>query len=109
MTVKTYTYADQTTGEFTGARWVGPEEWRSLNERPGLVMVEGEHDAAPPSPAMAAEAKRLERNALLLESDWTQLQDVPAGTASVWAAYRQVLRDLPSDPAWPNVAFPEKP
>jgi hypothetical protein len=49
------------------------------------------------------------RNERLVESDWSQLADAPVDRA-VWAAYRQALRDLPSntvDPARPN--WPEKP
>ena len=39
---------------------------------------------------------RQKRNRLLAESDWTQLSDSPLDedTRSVWAAYRQDLRDL---------------
>ena len=35
------------------------------------------------------------RNRLLLESDWTQLEDVPVTTKSKYKEYRQELRDLP--------------
>jgi len=39
---------------------------------------------------------RQKRNRLLAESDWTQLSDSPLDedTRSVWATYRQDLRDL---------------
>ena len=41
---------------------------------------------------------RAHRDALLRESDWTQIADAALGdhTAEEWAAYRQELRDLPS-------------
>jgi len=48
------------------------------------------------------------RNVLLAGSDWTQLPDAPANKTA-WAEYRQQLRDLPNDPAWPNVEFPDPP
>ena len=48
------------------------------------------------------------RNNRLLASDWTQLPDAPVDAAA-WAAYRQALRDLPNDPNWPDVTFPEPP
>ena len=48
------------------------------------------------------------RDALLARSDWTQLPDAPCN-ASTWATYRQELRDLPNDPNWPNVNFPDLP
>lgn len=49
---------------------------------------------------------RAKRDALLAESDWTQLPDAPVD-AKAWAVYRQALRDLPenttdpADPVWP--------
>lgn len=38
---------------------------------------------------------KLWRNAELLRSDWTQLEDSPVDKES-WAIYRQALRDLPA-------------
>ena len=35
------------------------------------------------------------RNRLLLECDWTQLEDVPETTKNKYKEYRQKLRDLP--------------
>lgn len=51
-------------------------------------------------------AIRSERNAKLAVSDWTQLPDAPVD-ASVWASYRQALRDItqqsdPFDIIWPT-------
>ena len=44
---------------------------------------------------------RLIRNFLLMDSDWTQLGDVPCSDAEKarWVAYRQKLRDIPKDHA----------
>lgn len=53
--------------------------------------------------------KRNERDALLSRSDWTQTGDNPTGDKEAWATYRQALRDLPDDPAWPYVEFPDPP
>ena len=41
---------------------------------------------------------RMERNAKLSQTDWTQIADASLGahTAEEWATYRQELRDLPS-------------
>ena len=41
---------------------------------------------------------RAHRDALLRESDWTQIADASLGAHTVeeWATYRQELRDLPS-------------
>lgn len=52
---------------------------------------------------------RTTRNQLLAETDWTQLNDAPVDQ-TIWATYRQALRDLPaitSDPVYPQ--WPEKP
>lgn len=40
------------------------------------------------------------RQALLIDSDWTQLPDVAVDKAA-WAAYRQHLRDIPSQAGFP--------
>ena len=53
---------------------------------------------------------RAERNALLSQSDWTQIADASLGdhTAEEWVAYRQELRDIPatyskvSEVVWPT-------
>jgi hypothetical protein len=47
----------------------------------------------------------------LIASDWTQLPDAPlsATQKTAWATYRQALRDLPDQEAWPLVTWPQKP
>lgn len=47
-------------------------------------------------PEVIKESLRPERNRLLAESDWTQLNDSPLAEDKIaaWAAYRQDLRDL---------------
>ena len=51
---------------------------------------------------------RIERNALLTSSDWTQGTDSPLDDKAEWVTYRQSLRDLPAstedptDPTWPE-------
>jgi len=59
-----------------------------------------------------AEKRRLERNKLLRDSDWTQLRDAPITEAKrqEWVTYRQKLRDLPKQPGFPDaVSFPARP
>lgn len=52
---------------------------------------------------------RLWRNRELLNSDWTQLLDVPINKKA-WAEYRQALRDLPAQGGLADDAvFPVKP
>ena len=53
---------------------------------------------------------RIERDARLAASDWTQQPDAPVD-AKAWAEYRQALRDLPAKIEDPTVEveWPEPP
>ena len=56
-----------------------------------------------------AQEMRNVRNSYLAKSDWTQMADAPVEKAA-WAAYRQQLRDIPSQAGFPwTVTWPEKP
>jgi len=56
-----------------------------------------------------AKEVRRERNKLLKESDWTQIPDCTVDK-TVWATYRQSLRDITTQEGFPfNVTFPTKP
>jgi Phage tail assembly chaperone protein len=57
------------------------------------------------------EAKAIsKRDQLLVESDYTQLPDVPVVNKEAWAVYRQELRDLPQTTGWPtDIQWPTKP
>jgi len=49
---------------------------------------------------------RYKRNALLTQSDWTQLADAPVDNLA-WAVYRQALRDITLQAGFPfDVIFP---
>lgn len=52
---------------------------------------------------------RAKRDALLVQSDWTQLPDVPLPTKEAWAAYRQALRDITQQPDPHNIIWPTPP
>jgi len=56
---------------------------------------------------------RRQRDALLVETDWTQNRDVTLSNDAKWKTYRQALRDIttqtPSDDALSNITFPTKP
>lgn len=55
-------------------------------------------------------ALRMQRNQLLLESDFFNFPDACVANVQDWLDYRQALRDLPTDPSWPkNVLWPTKP
>ena len=55
---------------------------------------------------------RNKRNALLVQSDWTQMPDSPLSDSKKqeWATYRQELRDFPSTWTPSDTAnFPDQP
>lgn len=54
--------------------------------------------------ARRLEAAYAERNKRLVDSDWTQLPDVPLTDEqkTAWQTYRQALRDITSTPGWPD-------
>lgn len=52
---------------------------------------------------------RRQRDALLVQSDWTQLPDVPLPTKEAWATYRQALRDVTQQPDPRNISWPTPP
>tara|TARA_Y100001963_G_C6734412_1_gene425594 strand:- start:380 stop:658 length:279 start_codon:yes stop_codon:yes gene_type:complete len=57
-----------------------------------------------------AHAIRESRTSRLAETDWTQAADIPADTKSKWTAYRQNLRDIPTQSGFPNsVTWPSEP
>jgi hypothetical protein len=61
------------------------------------------------SESQAIENIRNHRNTLLFESDWTQVSDAPVDQ-SVWAAYRQELRDITLQNGCPfNILWPDAP
>lgn len=62
--------------------------------------------------ADAANKVDTERNALLYQSDWTQIPNNPLTPAKQeeWAIYRQELRDITKQPGYPfNVIWPVQP
>lgn len=66
-------------------------------------------DAIASLDASQADSVRAERNRKLTASDWTQVEDAPVDKAA-WAAYRQGLRDVPSQAGFPwDVTWPVEP
>ena len=54
---------------------------------------------------------RAARDRALEASDWRVIRAAETGVAmdADWATYRQALRDLPNDEAWPDVSLPNDP
>ncbi len=59
-----------------------------------IVQVEEDLSGLPGLEEIALQNLRDKRNRLLVESDWTQLPDVPEATKNAWQVYRQELRDI---------------
>lgn len=77
----------------------------------GNVVTAAQNEAAYKAMKDAEQANnvRNERNRKLADCDWTQLADSPVDKAA-WAAYRQALRDVPTQAGFPwNVTYPEQP
>ena len=56
-----------------------------------------------------ASSVRITRNARLADCDWTQVADSPVDK-TVWATYRQSLRDITSQPGFPwEITWPTSP
>jgi hypothetical protein len=71
-----------------------------------LIEVPGQEPV--PEPITAGEIRAL-RNELLKSTDWTQLEDSPVDK-TVWATYRQALRDVPEQEDFPeSVVWPAIP
>ena len=75
-------------------------------------LESGNLSYTPPAPPTPAESAYAMRSALLQQSDWTQLPDVPLTDEqrAAWATYRQELRDVPSQPGFPeHIIWPVAP
>lgn len=121
--MNTFTVYDLTTGEIDHSTTTVAE----INEvglQEGQGIIEGSYQAneyvvidgeAVVRTDNILEILRLKRDALLTESDWTQVSDSPLTDAkkTEWATYRQELRDLPSSHQsttnFDDVVFPTQP
>lgn len=90
-------YPERVVPDYGEPEWNGREWVRKWNFRP---YTESEVSDIRVS-------KRLLRNKLLQETDWTQLPDVPESISSKFREYRQALRNAPQDPNFPFADFPQ--
>lgn len=75
-----------------------------------IIAVYDAHDPA----AVDPDVVRKQRDALLAESDWTDMASAPGRLGetlyAAWQAYRQALRDVTSQAGFPNsITWPTKP
>jgi len=102
---------------WNGTEWT-LEQNTSEIERFGFTLADFPDAPVPDMPAynpderqleQEAEEVRTQRDALLSQSDWTQVPDAPVDQQA-WAEYRQALRDLPQQAGFPTeITWPAKP
>lgn len=82
---------------------IGMEEMEVEQDYAGNWYLAGYAPAKPEE--VLAEEKRADRDRLLQDSDIRILPDFPisAEEKELWLLYRQYLRDITKDPAFPNV------
>lgn len=88
------------------------EEWQQALSK-DYKVVNGVHKYSPftQNQKDILENLKITRNALLIESDWTQLDDSPfTGEKRIeWQNYRQALRDLTNSSDLNNIVWPVQP
>tara|TARA_R110000824_G_scaffold204957_1_gene389703 strand:+ start:808 stop:1128 length:321 start_codon:yes stop_codon:yes gene_type:complete len=82
--------------------WRSNEELRPTDE--AIAMKVKELEAAQPLNQL-----RIERNELLMQTDYIMVSDYPHTDKQAWLDYRQALRDLPETADLSNVEYPTKP
>ena len=89
---------------------LGDLSWIGIEDK-GWFLV-GEDDTVEPVEQTLSEKAWNKAKALLLESDWAMLPDVPmtVGAKDDWEEYRAALRDIRSQEGFPdNINWPIKP
>ena len=108
VTTETYSSLRALQAVYPNVSFANPVTQESLDNLEITDFELKEPPESPPEPVFV-EDPRDKRNMLLLESDWSQLPDSPVD-ASVWATYRQELRDLPTQEGFPDtIVWPVKP
>jgi len=115
-------FVNSLAGSINRYVWNGTE-WKleqntSEIERFGFTLADFPDAPVPDMPTYNPDERQLEqeadeartqRDALLSQSDWTQVPDAPVDQAA-WAEYRQALRDLPQQEGFPQeVVWPNPP
>ena len=94
--------------------WVERDMFADYVNDEGVTVTKAEQEAAYTARKTEekATAIRTERDKLLAESDWMVIKSAETGVslATVWAAYRQALRDITAQATFPTeVTWPVKP
>jgi len=108
---------EQFMARFAGSinRWEWDGEWKLVQDDSTVVKFGFTTADFPDAPVpekpdynpdererdQLAKEARDQRDALLAQSDWTQVPDAPVDQAA-WATYRQALRDVPQQAGFPS-------
>lgn len=88
------------------------EEWQQALSK-NYKVIEGKHTYSPfiQNPEDLLENVRVTRNALLTETDWTQVEDSPLSEEkkTAWKNYRQELRDMTDFDDLSTIVWPTQP
>jgi len=88
-------------------RFVARDMFADTTDDDGVKTTKAEHEAAYQATldARTAEGHRTTRNKLLVDSDWTQVNDSPLANdvKTQWAVYRSELRNITDLDEWPNL------
>ena len=103
--------------EWDGAKWELTQDESTISKF-DFALADFPNPPTPEMPDFNPDQKereqlanevRANRDALLAESDWTQVADAPVDDVA-WAGYRQELRDIPQQDGFPHdVIWPAKP
>ena len=89
-------------------KYVARDMFSDYTDEDGVSHTKSEQETAYQATldAKTAEGHRATRNKLLDDTDWTQMNDSPLSNEdkTAWATYRNELRNLPDDDAWPNLS-----
>ena len=89
-------------------KYVARDMFSDYTDEDGVLHTKAEQEIAYQATldATLATDNRNKRNQLLVDSDWTQMNDSPLSDEdkTAWAVYRSELRNLTDDAAWPNLS-----
>ena len=109
-----YQYSQEQGVEQINGKWytkyvLGPTFIDTVVDGVTTTALEHENVYKAQKDAEQAKSVRATRDAKLAETDWTQVADAPVDK-TVWATYRQALRDITTQTGFPwTVTYPEKP
>lgn len=106
--IELYDAQAQTLLEYNGFVTIEPTE-DGVTVTPNTEAWEAWKAEQPDPSILIAEEVRQQRNTLLSETDWTQLNDAPLTDKEKekYRTYRQALRDIPQQESFPeNITWP---